>query len=289
MKFFIDFEATQYSEYIISIGCVSEVGEKFYTLVHPIKKKLTPFITEMTGITNEMLESAPDPDSAFTLFADFVKETSRGEVPEYYCYGSGDKKFIERTLNRMHNFYAIIFAQSIMSNLSDYSVDVLNYFNSFKENAPSLFKTYLFLANRDGEKQNHDSLEDAQMLKYIYEHLEEAIPADAERVYNIEVAPKPYPKKKSELPEYVVDWTHRKKKKIIWEVCGSQKPTTKIIAYNNERNLYFDSIEEAVYWINHFFRQVSLRDKGIFENTKSRIEKVLDNGKAFYGFQWMVA
>lgn len=288
MKFFIDFEATQYSEYIISIGCISEMGEKFYTLVRPIKKKLTSFITEMTGITNEMLESAPDPDSAFTLLADFVEETSRGEVPEYYCYGNGDKKFIERTLNRMHNFYAIIFAQSVMSNLSDYSINVLNYFNKFKDNPPSLFKTYLFLTDKDDKKQKHDSLEDAQMLKFVYEHLEEAIPTDAEKIYNIEIASKPFPKRESNLPKYVVDWTHSKRKKTIWKTCGSQKPTTKIIAFNDERKLYFDDIEEAVYWINYFFRQVSLKDKVIFENTKDRIEKALDNEKAFYGFQWMI-
>ena len=46
MKFFIDFEATQYSEYIISIGCVSEAGKEFSTLVKPpVKKKLTSFVT----------------------------------------------------------------------------------------------------------------------------------------------------------------------------------------------------------------------------------------------------
>lgn len=290
MKFFIDFEATQYSEYIISIGCVSETGKEFSTLVKPpVKKKMTSFMTTLTGITDEMLATAPNSDAAFLFFMEFVKEESCGDVPEYYCYGNNDAGFIERTLHKMNNFYAMAFAQSIMGNLHDYSEDVKKYFNNVRDNAPSLFKAYLFLTDQEEGQQKHDALEDAQMLKVVCEHLTEvAEPEDAEKIYNIKVAPKPYPKKKNELPEYVVAWTHCKRKKIIWEVCGSQKPTTKIIAYSNERNLYFDSIEEAVYWINYFFRQVPLKDKGIFESTENKIRKALDNGKAFYGFQWMV-
>lgn len=51
MNYFIDFEATQFSGEIISVGCVREDGETFYVLVQPQKGKLTPFITNLTGIT----------------------------------------------------------------------------------------------------------------------------------------------------------------------------------------------------------------------------------------------
>ena len=34
MKFYIDFEATQYTENIISIGCVAENGDSFSSLVN---------------------------------------------------------------------------------------------------------------------------------------------------------------------------------------------------------------------------------------------------------------
>ena len=35
MNYFIDFEATQFSNDIISIGCIDENGEEFYSLINP--------------------------------------------------------------------------------------------------------------------------------------------------------------------------------------------------------------------------------------------------------------
>ena len=67
MKYFIDFEAMQFSNEIISVGCVSENGEKFYSLVQPKKaKKITDFITTLTGITYEDLDCAPSADKVFS-------------------------------------------------------------------------------------------------------------------------------------------------------------------------------------------------------------------------------
>lgn len=36
MKYFVDFEATQFAGEIISIGCVREDGKTFYSLVAPV-------------------------------------------------------------------------------------------------------------------------------------------------------------------------------------------------------------------------------------------------------------
>ena len=53
MNFYIDFEANQFSDRIISIGCISENGNNFYSLCRPSKpgETITNFITELTGIT----------------------------------------------------------------------------------------------------------------------------------------------------------------------------------------------------------------------------------------------
>ena len=46
MKFYLDFEATRFSNRIISVGCVAENGKTFYSLVKPgKKKKVDKFIT----------------------------------------------------------------------------------------------------------------------------------------------------------------------------------------------------------------------------------------------------
>ena len=58
MKYFIDFEATQFSGDIISVGCVDETGRRFYSLVKPHKLGLmTGFITDLTGITDEQVRA----------------------------------------------------------------------------------------------------------------------------------------------------------------------------------------------------------------------------------------
>ena len=54
MNFFIDFEATQFTQEIISIGCVAENGKSFYSEVN-CKGKITPFITNLTGLTPEQI------------------------------------------------------------------------------------------------------------------------------------------------------------------------------------------------------------------------------------------
>ena len=73
MKFFIDFEALQYNNFIISIGCVCENGNQFSSFVKPPKgKTVSKFITELTGITDETLADAPSIDEAFNSFYLFI-------------------------------------------------------------------------------------------------------------------------------------------------------------------------------------------------------------------------
>ena len=54
MDFYLDFEATQFKSNIIAIGCSCEYGD-FDCLVRPPRKDhITPFITNLTGISKEM-------------------------------------------------------------------------------------------------------------------------------------------------------------------------------------------------------------------------------------------
>ena len=98
MKYFIDFEATQFSNEIISIGCVRETGETFYALVNP-KKKLTQFITDLTGITDEMLRNAPEADIVFKEFFDWCSHYEN-DPRLFYCYGSSDITFVKNNARK---------------------------------------------------------------------------------------------------------------------------------------------------------------------------------------------
>lgn len=126
MKFYLDFEATQFSNRIISIGCVSETGESFNTLVKPARgEKISPFITKLTGITNEQIQDAPSADEAFMEFYRWIQRVSGLDiVPTFYVYGN-DSNFIDHTIKYMTEFSAIMAASAIKGAMVDYSKEVL--------------------------------------------------------------------------------------------------------------------------------------------------------------------
>ena len=129
MKFFLDFEAMRFTNKIISIGCVAENGNTFESLVKPSdKKKVDKFITELTGITNEMLVDAPNADVAFANLFKFIADNAKGTVPEYYVYGNCDADFLKATVKSMRNPLSIMCAQAIAGNLIDYASVVKKFF-----------------------------------------------------------------------------------------------------------------------------------------------------------------
>jgi DNA polymerase III epsilon subunit-like protein len=170
MNFYIDFEATQYTEEIISIGCIAENGNTFECLVVPSNlKQITSFITGLTGITREMVEDYGfSPESAFAHLKMFIKENNRDEIPTYYCYGDSDKTFLRNTIKHMKNFEMIVFASSVRDMLVDYSVEVKNYLATC---GLSLKKLAALIRHVDEVEQNHDALDDAKMLKECFEGL----------------------------------------------------------------------------------------------------------------------
>ena len=170
MNFYIDFEATQFTEEIISIGCVAENGNTFNCLVVPSDlKKITPFITKLTGITREMVEEEGySPEMAFCHLMTFVKENNGDELPVYYCYGNQDKTFIKNTIKYMRNFNMMVFASSVRDMMVDYSAVVKNHLATC---GLSLKKLVALIRHVDDVEQKHDALDDAMMLKECYEGL----------------------------------------------------------------------------------------------------------------------
>lgn len=170
MNFYLDFEATQFSERIISIGCVSENGKTFHTLVKPVNgDKVNNYITELTGITNEMLENAPTADQAFNNFFDFVINTNDNTIPSYFCYGSGDKTFIDKTVKYMTDVRAISFAVSVRTMLIDYAQEVKAYLSI--KGIP-LKKLIALVRHVENVEQIHDAMDDAMMLKECVEGID---------------------------------------------------------------------------------------------------------------------
>lgn len=173
MKYFIDFEAMQFSNYIISIGCVREDGDTFYSLVKPASKdnnKISKFISDLTGITNDMLINAPEADKVFEQFFSWVElqSVASGETPEFYCYGNCDTDFILANLNKSNCFFAKMILSYMYANMKDYAPVVKEHFGLVKLIGLAKVADYY---RGEEIKQDHNALSDAQLLKYVYEQV----------------------------------------------------------------------------------------------------------------------
>lgn len=194
MVYFIDFEATQFSNEIISIGCVNEKGETFYSLVQANPKKVTSFITKLTGITREEIRNAPSADMVFSDFFNWItKDSDKSHI--FYVYGDTDGTFVNTNLKRAKDTQAICALKMINKGLTDYSKTVKKHYGLIKN--IKLIKLVQYYRQEE-VKQSHNALEDAFFLKEVYD----AIQAEGDNVenpfpdYSIEVetekkAPKP--------------------------------------------------------------------------------------------------
>ena len=167
MKYFIDFEATQFTQEIISIGCINELGEEFSSLVRPTEGKITSFITSLTGITKEMMEEAPTADFVFSLFWDWIKNDSL--APEFVCYGNCDKRFVENTLKHVKSLKAKAALLLINDSIKDFAPVVTKTFKL----AGSLSLKQLYEYYFKPEVQRHDAMEDATWLKAVFDRFDD--------------------------------------------------------------------------------------------------------------------
>lgn len=281
MKFFIDFEATQFQHKIISIGCVSETGATFETLVNPKDDKVSSFITKLTGITNEMVTDAPDADAAFTQLFTFINtQCCDHSMPEYYCYGDTDAGFIKNTMKDMTDVISFTFAQAMASNLIDYSKEVKGFFAS--PNNISLKKIYTLIKEEETE-QHHNALEDAQMLLEVVAKLKDkCVPEDLSIITAMPKAEKPAYKGKA--PEKFVTWPNDK-----WDAdTGATEKTSWTLCCNNgSRTKYFDSMDTAMLWaMRYLTRGMKVKNPDHRTNVTKKINDAIASGKIYCNFHW---
>lgn len=256
MNFYLDFEATQYSNRIISIGCMAENGEKFNTFVKPVNnEKVGKYITELTGITEEMVADAPTADEAFLMFYEwFMMQDVK--LPTFYVYGP-DLKYIESTIKYMDDKLAIMFANSIKACLVDYSKIVTKYL-SRKSIA---LRSLVAMINAEEVVQRHDALEDAEWLKLVADNLDKipiaqavtTIPSQpAKKTSIISEGPFPNPnfvKLKYEPAHISALGTG---KKAMWKNLADDSFGTKndwtVRVWDDSHEAFFRNPEDAVYW-----------------------------------------
>lgn len=166
MKYFIDFEAQQYTNEIIEIGCVREDGCQFHSLVYPgdNHKKLSNFVKKLTGITQEDLNSAPTVDEVFTRFFYWLGQD--GGPAQFYCYGTSDPDFVRASMKLATQLMPQSALSLIMCNMKDYSQVVKSHFGLVS--TPALIKVARYFQNNDDLEQTHKAIDDAELLRSIY-------------------------------------------------------------------------------------------------------------------------
>lgn len=285
MKFFIDFEATQFSQKIIAIGCVSENGDTFQTLVYP-NEKLTPFIVKLTGITDEMLINAPNIDRAFVELFNFITFHSDKTPPKYYCYGDTDTSFIKHSMKDMEDVFAQTLAQAMIANMVDYAKEVKTFFLS--PNRVSLKKLYNFIKEEDENEQAHDALEDATMLAEVVKKLKrECKPEDITALNSMPAPPKPEVFGTSKkAPLKFVEWPKNK-----WDADTGADKTNWVYCcrFNGNSNYtkYFDSLDTATLWALRYVTQGrSVKKQADVELVRNKILNSVTSHKFYCNARW---
>lgn len=170
MKYFIDFEANSPSGEIISIGCVDENGNEFYSLVN-CSTPLDNFVKKITHLTQEQIDNAEPIDVVLLNLFIWIKTTNKTNWNEleFYHYGTEDIKFIKSTLHNVSIPFNYEKFSALMTRCKNYDKEVKKYFSSNQcvslIAAANYFKT-------EPEEQNHNALDDAKMLKFVFENID---------------------------------------------------------------------------------------------------------------------
>ena len=285
MNFYVDFEALQFSGRIISIGCINDNGDKFYTLSQPSKQgeRLTNFITDLTGITSEMLSNAPTANEAFENFYQYVKSTCDNTAPQFYCYGNCDGDFLRSTGKYLTSFDARMFCNYVRHNLTDYSSTARSYFPSFETLA---LKKIYSLIKEDNEPQHHNALEDAEMLCVVMKELcNHCTPEDSERLAAMPSTRFRKPKTSSNrAPEVFINWPANKMeadtgatKETNWQYKWSRGNKTK----------YFDTFDTMVMWaIKYITQGRSIKNPSDVKKVEKQLSNAIISGSLFMNCKW---
>lgn len=258
MDIYFDFEATQYSERIIAIGATCEYGD-FECLISSFSKKITPFITELTGITQEMVVGAPTAEEAFIDLRDWINEIAlENEVINYHCYGNCDKNFLRNTARKVNNSeiadYINMLANIIIDDspyvnyqLGVNSIGVHKALKSFKPEIP---------------EQDHDALNDAILLYELMKFIDTNVV----------------------IPVMISKNKKKNKKVSIIDNPKMYKIVVKHIFDKGARPRTFNNYELAAMWIYQKIKHKSPDVK--YENVKKNVIKAIDEEIPYACWKW---
>lgn len=262
MKYFIDFEATQYTNEIIQIGCVREDGKVFQSLVRPRKlDKVTKWITQLTGITRAELANAESSDDVFEKFYAWL--LSDRTPLKFFCYGGSDLEFVKNNINKCtHSIRAQMALSCIFANMTDVTQIVAEHFNL--SSAPALKKVMMYYFPNDNH-ECHDAESDADMLRLIYN----AIQSEGK----LNGVPEEFVKYVTIPPQLYANSIQLQYMKIISKKDGAMVRV-------------FNSLDSATSTISAEI-QSAHGDQPNLDKIKNRILAAINNKSKYCGYEWI--
>lgn len=255
MKFYIDFEATQPENEIIAIGAVAENGATFYTLVKPQLSSISPYVSQLTHISPEDLEWAPNIDKALIEFDAWMMEQESDIMNcRFIAYGD-DGKFVKSTLPAITNDHAFTCAAILMAKIEDCSGETKRFFHG----TIKLVHAFNYVQAAETE-QKHNPLEDAMMLQKVYEYTQTHEPLPAH----------PLNKNFSEIVEY-------KSPSGVFYCRGTGK---------NAKERSFASCEDAIDWLIKDVMRANEPETIHRDRIMKNIMKAVRTKKAYCSLKW---
>ena len=230
---------------------------------------MTNFITRLTGITKDDIAKAPKVEEVFTEFYQWLNNDTN---PIFYCYGNADVTFLQETINRTTDKNSIKALTLIKDNLIDYAPRVKEYFGLMKDIA--LKRIVAYYRGVDNIKQSHNSLEDAEFLREVFNHIE-----------NEPLIGHPF-------EDYQVEKVRMNCFEETNEMRTFDEKVARVIMYNAETNVredVFPSLTAAAKWAynNSLARNPKKFDctgYSVFNNIRLAFER---NEKAFQ-YKWRI-
>ena len=166
---------------IIQVSCITirngQVSDQFDTLVNP-EKEINPFITNLTGITNEMVADAPTINEVMPSLLDFI----------------GDDILVGHNVNFDINFIYDAAIQTVGSGLTNDFIDTLRLARRLFPDWPD-HRLHTLVTNFQLPADNfHNSLDDVFHTYRCYEYIKDLVKKDLTDKYKISTVKKRFDK-----------------------------------------------------------------------------------------------
>lgn len=251
MNYFIDFEANSPSGEIISIGCVSEKGETFYSLVN-CSTPLDNYVKKITHLTQKQIDKAESIDTVLVYFFSWLMTTNDIDYFDwndinFYHYGSEDVKFIKATLKNVQNSVNYEQFSALMTRCKNYGKEVQTFF-SINQSISLIAAANYF--RTEPEEQTHNALDDAKLLKLVFKNVD-----GKEPIKSVDFV----------FDNKIIVRKHKRKKEIV----------------------KYNSLDEALTFCMAHMPKEYHNDK-IKKRVRNRLKKAITQKTKYCGFSWSV-